>query len=159
MHSSSCYCVAYFSRNIYSETKYKNALSDLRFVACMFLLPFAVVVVAEIAAVFVVVAALLVVAVAAAVISCNLKQCAGTIHYKPANWLLTAALVKRYSIDISMYIQYIYLVQIYIEITERIFYARMRVPVRLSRACCCLIMLSRVYCLVFFGWTGFVCCC
>lgn len=68
----------------------------------MFLLPFAVVVIAEIAAVIVVVAAVVV----AAVISCNLKQCAGTIHYKPANWLLTAALVKRYSIDISMYIQY-----------------------------------------------------
>lgn len=156
MHSSSCYCVAHFSRNIYSESKYKNALSDLRFVACMFLLPLAVVVVAEIAAVFVVVAALLVVAVAAAVISCNLKQCAGTIHYKPANWLLTAALVKRYSIDISMYIQYIYLVQVYIEITERIFYAR---------ACS---IVSRVLLLYhveprllfrFFGWTGFVCCC
>lgn len=136
----------------------KNALSDLRFVACMFLLPLAVVVVATI----VVVAAEIAAVVVAAVISCNLKQCAGTIHYKPANWLLTAALVKRYSIDISMYIPYIYLVQVYIEITERIFYARMRVPVRLSRACCCLIMLSRVYCFVslcFFGWTGFVCCC
>lgn len=134
----------------------KNALSDLRFVACMFLLPFAVV--AEIACGCCCCCAVVV----AAVISCNLKQCAGTIHYKPANWLLTAALVKRYSIDISMYIPYIYLVQVYIEITERIFYARMRVPVRLSRACCCLIMLSRVYCFVslfFFGWTGFVCCC
>lgn len=50
---------------------------------------------------------------------------------KQPNWLLTAALVKRYSIDIYLYYIYMYM---YIAKLLSGFSMRLRVPVRLSGA-------------------------